>query len=79
MRLYVDGQKVADREGFEHPVRWQGREQTIRMGSGYVGKIDDLAIFGRALSAREIKSIYRDPEGVSGVYLRTYRSRKIRK
>jgi len=69
MRLYLDGKKVAEQTGFEHIVKWRAGGQVIRLGSGAIGKIDDLAIFGRELSSREVRSLYRNPEGVAGKYL----------
>ena len=69
MALYLEGKKLAEHGRFKHIVLWKGARQTIRLGAGFTGKIDDLAVFGRELSSREIQKIYRHPEGVSGIYL----------
>lgn len=69
LKLYVDAERQRVSPRFDHVVHWRSPQQTIRVGWGFVGWIDELAIFGKALSERQIRRIFEHPEGVSGVYL----------
>ena len=37
---------------------WKPSQALVMLGLGYIGLWDELAIFNRALSAQEIKSLY---------------------
>jgi len=79
MALYLDGRRVARKIGFAHEVHWQNSNQNLRLGNGFVGKMDDFAIFAFALSSREIKKLYRHPSGVSGRYLSNLQRKRSRR
>ena len=66
--LYIDGVEVATKEG----AVLQDRGNRMRIGDnpdaagrGWNGKIDDVAIWARALSADEIAEIWDEGDGVS--------------
>lgn len=69
--LYLNGKLVQnDRNPFHRsttPVGFDGLEQNLEIGSyqgsevGLDGQIDDVQIYDRPLSAREIKSLYGNP------------------
>ena len=40
---------------------------SIALGVQYIGLMDDLAIFDRALDAAEIKTLFDAPRGVAGL------------
>jgi len=61
--LYVNGQRQGDIAGRQR-FTWQMDKTFIMLGIGYVGLIDDLALFGRSLSASEIAQVYRLNGGV---------------
>ena len=46
---------------------WDLSKATIRLGLGYVGLLDELAIFNRALSAGEVRMLFELPAGLSGL------------
>ena len=46
---------------------WDVSKATIRLGLGYVGLLDELAIFNRTLSTDEVQSLYELPTGLSGL------------
>ncbi|MCU0713553.1 MAG: LamG domain-containing protein, partial [Pirellula sp.] len=63
--LYLDGSLVASLSPRLQTFTWNVDNAAIMLGLSYVGSMDDLAIFNRALSAEEIESLYKLPGGVS--------------
>lgn len=64
--FYINGKMQGDRkipEGFT----WDLEKSKIFLGLNYVGQMDDLAIFNKALSAREIEAIYQLEGGISSI------------
>lgn len=52
--LYVDGTAAGSAEGIAEPFVWDEARGAIRLGVAYVGLMDDVMIFDRALKAGEI-------------------------
>ncbi len=77
VRLYVDGREVASSEGwvptadFSATSRWAFGGRLDSNSQRVAGNIDEIAIYGRALSAAEIRSHYvaAVPEPTSGLLL----------
>ncbi len=67
-KLYLNGQLQGTAEGIREPFTWDLSRAAIRLGVGYIGLFDDLAVFNRALSDREVQLLYRLPRGVAGLY-----------
>ncbi|MCB0685716.1 MAG: polysaccharide deacetylase family protein [Saprospiraceae bacterium] len=59
--FYVNGQLQDSREITEH-FTWEVSKARIYLGLNLIGKMDERAIFGRALSASEIGQLYEMPE-----------------
>jgi hypothetical protein len=55
--LYVDGKSQGVAPKITEPFDWDINKATIRLGVNYVGLMDDVAIFRRALTAPEIVSL----------------------
>ena len=57
--LYLDG-NLAKEEGFNGPMQTGGTEHEIGKASdgGFVGIIDEVVIYNRALSANEVKQLF---------------------
>ena len=62
LTCYVDGRALGTLAGRTQTYSWNPREVTIALGVQYVGLIDDLAIFNRALDAADIAALH----GLSG-------------
>lgn len=64
--LYINGESQGS---LRNPMQfhWDLAKTAIMIGIDYIGDLDDLAIFRRALSADEIRSLYALPEGVAGL------------
>ena len=67
-RLYVDGELQGEIAGHPQTHTWDPAKAAIQMGLNYVGRVDDLAVFDRAFSAAEVRTLYTLPAGVSGLH-----------
>ncbi|MDF9798414.1 hypothetical protein OKW21_003677 [Catalinimonas alkaloidigena] len=56
--LFLNGKLQGSQENITEPFSWDLDKATIRLGINYVGLMDELAIFNRALSEEEIGTIY---------------------
>ena len=57
-QLYLDGELHGTQEDIHEPFTWDLDQATIRLGLSYVGLMDELAIFNKALSEEEIAELY---------------------
>lgn len=62
--LYLNGSRVGALSPRIQTFTWDVEQAAIMLGLGYVGSMDDLAIFNRALTPKEIESIYKLPDGI---------------
>lgn len=68
--LYLDGAQVGTIRGRQQTFTWSPAETRIHLGLGYVGALDDLAVFNRALSVDEVRLVRSLPRGVRSLYTR---------
>lgn len=59
-QIYVDGEEVTSFAS-DTAVSWEPMGSTIRLGVNYVGLIDELATFDRALTPDEVRLLQRTP------------------
>ena len=62
--FYINGRHQGSREITE-PFTWELDKSKIFLGLNYVGKLDEVALFNRALSASEVRLLYELPEGLN--------------
>ena len=55
-RLYMDGRLQGEIKG-EQRFTWQPKDAVIMLGINYVGWMDEVSIFDRALSAKEVTTL----------------------
>jgi hypothetical protein len=68
-RLYFNAEYQEASGLVRERFQWDVTKTTIRLGTGpFVGLIDDLALFNRALTADEIGALYRLEGGVAELY-----------
>jgi hypothetical protein len=69
-RLYLNGDYRAGATGrIREPFTWDIANATIRLGMGhFVGLVDDLALFNRALAAAEARALSGLRRGVAELY-----------
>jgi hypothetical protein len=66
-RLYLDGQPRGSLAGRQQTFTWDPEQAIIGLGLNYIGLLDELSIFNRALAADEVSAVYRLTSGVSGL------------
>ncbi len=63
-RLYLNGRLQGTIENWELTFGWEPARVLLVLGAAYVGHMDDLAVFNRALSANEVKQLHDLKQGV---------------
>lgn len=66
-KLYIDGNLQGTVKDRRQVFTWDVSKATIRLGLGYVGLLDELSIFNRALTADEVQTLHELPAGLSGL------------
>lgn len=59
--VYVNGQESTSFDIADPDHSWDAARSAMRLGVNYVGLIDELATFDRALSAAEVRLLYETP------------------
>lgn len=67
VELFIDGQSKGTREGVSEPFTWELSKSKIMIGINYIGLMDELAIFARPLSEKEVEKIYRAKGGLKSL------------
>jgi hypothetical protein len=67
-RLYMNGELSGAIEDWELTLGWDPSQVLLVLGASYVGHMDDLAVFNRALSQDEIRKLYHLRDGVRNLY-----------
>ncbi|MHA7057386.1 LamG-like jellyroll fold domain-containing protein [Aquimarina sp. M1] len=62
--LYINGELKGKREGISDPFTWKLDQSNIYLGLGYIGLMDELSIFNRSLTQKEITTLYTLENGV---------------
>lgn len=65
--LYMNGKFKGSRPNITNPFTWELSESNIYLGLGYIGLMDDLSIFNRALTDKEIATLYQLENGVQTI------------
>jgi len=65
--LYVDGKKIGTISGVNEPFTWEYDNAKIYLGLGFIGSMDEFAIFNRLLTAEEMLSIYQLENGLQSI------------
>ena len=63
-KLYINGELQGTVKDRRQVFTWDLSKATIRVGLGYVGLLDELLIYNRALSADEVRALYELPDGL---------------
>ena len=58
-QLYVDGKLQGATESIPETFTWNLSRGAIRLGVNYIGLMDDVAVFNRPLTAKEVEAILR--------------------
>lgn len=68
--LFLDGALIETIRGREQTFTWNPGDVRLMLGLGYVGWIDDLAVFRRALTGAELQTVRRLPQGIRSLLRR---------
>lgn len=63
-RLYLNGKLQGEIENWDLRFGWDPEQVRLVLGAAYVGYLDDLSVFNRALTEEEVQQLYALPEGV---------------
>ena len=68
-KLYFNGAYAGQSGPIREPFLWDTSKVTMRLGTGnYVGLMDDISLFNKALAAEEIKTLYTLKNGVAELH-----------
>lgn len=56
-RLYLNGKLQGESAGISEPFAWDATRGAIRLGVNYTGLMDDVAVFDRVLTAKEVQRL----------------------
>ncbi|MFD2562367.1 LamG-like jellyroll fold domain-containing protein [Aquimarina rubra] len=62
--LYINGILKGQRNGITDPFSWELDKSNIYLGLGYIGLMDELSIYNRNLTQKEITTLYTLENGV---------------
>ena len=66
-RLYLNGEPRGTLSPRLQTFSWDPERAVIGLGLGYIGLLDELSAFSRALDSGEVKALYALPSGVPGL------------
>lgn len=67
-RLYLNGKLQGSIENWDLTFGWKPEAVLLVLGASYVGYMDDLAVFNRALTGDEVKALFSLKNGVSELH-----------
>jgi hypothetical protein len=67
-KLYLNGRLQGTAREIREPFTWSIAQAAIRLGVNYVGLYDDLSLFDRALTDREVEFLYSLPKGAASLH-----------
>lgn len=65
--LYLNGKLQGRIDGWDLSFGWDPAQVALVLGAAYVGHLDDLAVFDRALSDAEVEQLFQMPGGVKSL------------
>jgi len=57
--LFLNGTRISSTTGIREPFEWDASRVAIRLGVNYTGLMDEVAVFDKALSEREIAALFK--------------------
>jgi hypothetical protein len=66
-RLYLDGTPQGSLSARQQTFTWDAENAYVALGLSYIGLIDDLAIFNRALTEEEIRALFGLAKGAAAL------------
>jgi hypothetical protein len=66
-RLYLDGQPQGVLSPRQQTFTWDVQNTAIALGLSYIGLLDELAVFNRALNEQEVRSVFALEKGIGSL------------
>lgn len=63
-KLYLDGKLQGTLKGWDLTLGWEAEKVQLVLAAAYVGYMDDLAVFNRALTDAEVRQVFELKQGV---------------
>ena len=57
--LFLNGKRISSTTGVGEAFAWNPAQLAIRLGVGYTGLMDEVAVFDRALSESDVAAVYK--------------------
>ena len=67
-QLYLNGEFQGAIENVDDPFTWEPENGKIMLGLGYVGFMDELAIFDKALNIQEVQTVFQLKQGIKTLF-----------
>ena len=64
---YLNGEAVGTLEDRMQTISWKPEDVRIQMGLQFIGGLDELALFDRALTAEEVRYLFELPNGINSL------------
>lgn len=67
-QLFINGKLQGSIENWDLTLDWDPAQVLLVLGAAYVGHMDDLGVFNRALNDTEVKDLFELKKGISELY-----------
>ncbi|MEP1097107.1 MAG: LamG-like jellyroll fold domain-containing protein [Cyclobacteriaceae bacterium] len=65
--LFLNGEKIGSVEGIDDPFTWDLEKSNIYIGLGFIGLMDELAIFNKPLTDEQVLEVYQLEGGIKSI------------
>ncbi len=67
-KLYINGKLQGAIKGINDPFTWDAEQGKIMLGLGYIGFMDELAIFDKPLDFKEVNTVFTLKNGIKTLF-----------
>ncbi|PKV51379.1 concanavalin A-like lectin/glucanase superfamily protein [Aquimarina sp. MAR_2010_214] len=67
-KLYINGELKGSIKDISDPFTWEAEKGKIMLGLGYIGLMDELAVFDKPLDLKEVKSVFELKNGIKTLF-----------
>lgn len=67
-KLYLNGKFRGVIKDVNDPFTWETKKGKIMLGLGYIGLMDELAVFDKSLNIKEVKTIFELKNGIKTLF-----------
>ncbi len=68
LKLYLNGEHRGVIKDVNDPFTWEEEKGKIMLGLGYIGLMDELAVFNKPLNLKEVKTIFELKNGIKTLF-----------